>query len=101
MQIASVLMALFSVLVPTKMWFAPTQPLSVQVRSDQPVTLVLTGFDGKRIDSKGSTDVPAAGTVDIRELYPAVSNPGTYVLFATPKGGALADFVGTPVVIQV
>src|SRR5947209_17893936 len=102
MQAVSVLMAMFSVLVPARLWFPPSQPLTVQVKSDQALQLILTGFDGKRVDPKGSIDVPTGGnpSIDIREMYPAVANAGTYVLFAVPKGGAPADFIGTPVVIE-
>ncbi|HSV14445.1 MAG TPA: peptidylprolyl isomerase, partial [Tepidisphaeraceae bacterium] len=72
-------------------------------KSDQALQLILTGFDGKRIDPSGSIDAPSGGdgTVDLRAMYPAVANPGTYVLFAVPKGGAPADFVGTPIVVSV
>ncbi len=101
-QLIPAIMAMFSVIFPAKLWFAPNQPLMVQVKSDQAVQLILTGFDGKRIDPKGSIDVSDGGaSVDVREMYPAVANAGTYVLFAVPKGKELADFVGTPVVIEV
>jgi peptidyl-prolyl cis-trans isomerase B (cyclophilin B) len=95
------MLALFSVLVPTKLWYAPNQPLNVQIKTEQPLSLILTGFDGKRIDPRGATDIAASTTVDIREMYPAVMNPGTYVLFAVPRGQGPADFVGTPVVVEV
>lgn len=107
MQIVPALLAMFSVLLPTKMWFAPTQPLTVQVKANSDISLIVTTFDGKRVDPKGSIEVPAGGpttqptTVDIRHMYPTLASPGTYLLFAVPKGGAPADFIGTPLVIEV
>ncbi len=100
MQIVPALMAMFSVLVPAKMWFAPDQPLMFQVKSDVARQLVITTFDGKRVDPKGPIDVPS-GPFDVRGMYPALANPGTYVLFAVPRNGGPADFVGTPVVLRV
>ena len=95
----SVLMSLFSVILPSKMWFSPSQPIKISVDSKTPTSLVLTKFDGSMV---GTKDAPAAGsTVDLRTLFPELGSPGTYVAFAVPKGKGLADFVGTPVVIEV
>ena len=94
------MMALFSAVVPTKMWFAPGQPVTVKV--DQATTLVMTTFDGKPVEAKGSADVAAGATADLAAVFPQIASPGTYVLFADPKGKtAPADFVGTPVVVEV
>jgi peptidyl-prolyl cis-trans isomerase B (cyclophilin B) len=101
MHIVSALLTIFSILVPTKQWYAPSQPLTIQVKSDAPLSLIATGFDGKRVDPKGATDIAGSATIDVREMYPAMANPGTYVLFAVPRNGSLADFVGTPVVVEV
>lgn len=100
--LVSLIMSLFSVILPTKMWFAPSQPIAVHVDSKSPTTLVLTKFDGSPVKASGSTDAPAGdATVDLRTIYPDLSSAGTYVLFAVPKGKAVGDFIGTPVVIEV
>jgi peptidyl-prolyl cis-trans isomerase B (cyclophilin B) len=100
--LVTLIMSLFSVILPTKMWFGPAQPLTVHVDSKAPVSFVLTKFDGTAIPAKGPTDAPGGdATVDLRTLFPELSAQGTYVLFAVPKGKGVGDFVGTPVVIEV
>lgn len=102
---ATLLSILFSVVVPQKMWFTPTQPLTI--KSDKDVTLELTDFTGKVIAAKGSADVAASQTADVKTIFPDTANPGTYILYALAKGatpsqsGAPRDFVGTPLVIEV
>ncbi len=98
--VLKVLMSLFSVAVPTKMWFAPGQPVTVKM--DQASTLVLTTFDGQKVPAGGPADVAAGATADLRAVFPALDTPGTYVLFADPQGKtAPADFAGTPIVVEV
>ncbi|MGD0461837.1 MAG: peptidylprolyl isomerase [Tepidisphaeraceae bacterium] len=98
---------LFSVLVPQKMWYAPSQPLNVTIQSDKDVTLELTDFTGKVIPAKAAADVSAKATADLKALFPDTANPGTYVLYAVAKGSAFSpagppkDFLGTPLVIEV
>jgi peptidyl-prolyl cis-trans isomerase B (cyclophilin B) len=96
---------LFSVLMPQKMWYAPAQPLNFTIKSDKDATLELTDFSGKVIAAKGSADVSAGQTVDVKSVFPDTANPGTFVLYAVPKGAATAgppkDFLGTPAVIEV
>ncbi len=98
---------LFSVLVPQKTWFAPSQPLNVAIQSDKDVTLELTDFMGRVIAAKGSANVAAKATVDLKTVFPDTANPGTYVLYALAKGSAFSpagpprDFLGTPLVIEV
>jgi cyclophilin family peptidyl-prolyl cis-trans isomerase len=100
--LVSLIMSLFSVLLPTKMWFSPTAPITFHVDSKTPTSLVLTKFDGTAVTAAGSTDAPSGdATVDLRAMYPDLNTAGTYVLFAVPKGKTTADFVGTPVVIEV
>ena len=95
-----VLMSLFSVVVPSKLWYAPGQPITVKV--DQASTLVLTTFDGKPVPAKGSADVAAGASVDLHAVFPVLDAPGTYVVYADPQGKASpADFVGTPIVVEV
>lgn len=101
MQLAPILAALFSVLVPTKVWFAPSQPDEFRNDAKEDVTLVLTDFAGKVLPPKGAADVEAGKTADAKAVFPELATAGTYVLFAVPKGKQLPDFEGTPVVIEV
>ena len=105
MGAVTVLMALFSVLVPSKMWYSPTQPIKVDNKSNQAITLMLTTFAGQRVEAKGSTEVGANASADVSALFPGLQLPGTYVLFAVPTSGGPGsgpgDFVGTPLVIRV
>src|SRR5215212_3915833 len=101
MQMVSGLMMFFSVLMPAKVWFAPTQPLMVNIKSDTAVMLVLTDMAGK------VSDVPAVEAapnkeIDLRAAFPKqLGTSGTYVVFAVPKGKAFPEFVGTPIVVEV
>ena len=61
---AALFAMLFSVLVPQKMWYNPTQPLTVANKSDKDVTLELTDFTGKVIDPKGSEIGRLEGSAD-------------------------------------
>jgi peptidyl-prolyl cis-trans isomerase B (cyclophilin B) len=95
-------------LKPAKLWFAPDQPLTVEVKGGgQESTLVLTDFAGKPRDAKGSADVAADKTVNLKDVFQEVSQPGTYVLYLVKKGAAKdlqgppGDFIGTPLVISV
>jgi len=100
-------MLLFSVLIPAKAWFAPDQALEVNVKADKEVTLVLTTFAGKAVEAKGEANVNGEKVVDVKTVFPALATPGTYLLYAVPKGSAPggaaggAEFVGTPLVIGV
>jgi peptidyl-prolyl cis-trans isomerase B (cyclophilin B) len=94
------LLAVFSVLVPTKIWFAPDQGLMVNVKADSDVALVLTDFDGKPI---GSPVPEAAGkTVDLKQVFPQTAQPGTYLVYAVKPGttSPTTDFLGTPLVVE-
>lgn len=94
------MLSLFSAVAPSKMWYAPKQPITLKV--DQATTLVMTTFDGKAIPAKGSADVAAGASVDLRSVFPVVDAPGTYLVYADPQGKtAPADFVGTPLVVEV
>jgi len=101
MQMVSAVAVLFSVLVPTKMWYAPGQPMTVQVKSTEPVVLRMTEFLGKSVEPDGSPEVQPDGQVDLKKLFPQCGRPGTYVLWAVPKDKPLSAFVGTPLVISV
>jgi peptidyl-prolyl cis-trans isomerase B (cyclophilin B) len=96
--LVSLIMSLFSVIVPTKMWYGPTQPITVRVDAKTPTSFVLTKFDGTAI---GTKDAPEGDTTaDLRTLFPELNSVGTYVLFAVPKGKTVDAFEGTPVVIE-
>jgi peptidyl-prolyl cis-trans isomerase B (cyclophilin B) len=101
MNLAPLFAALFSVLVPTKIWFAPSQPDEFRNDGKDDVTLVLTDFAGKALEAKGPADVAAGKTIDAKSVFPQLGTIGTYVLYAVPKGKALPDFEGTPVVVEV
>src|SRR6476660_3000504 len=80
MQVVSGLMMFFSVLMPAKVWFAPTQPVMVNIKSDAAVIK----------------------EVELRAACPKqVGASGTYVIWAVPKGKAFPEFVGTPLVVEV
>src|SRR5688500_15005030 len=100
MQLIAPLLTLFSILIPAKIWVAPNQPLNVPVKADSEIVLVLTDFGGKTLEPKGSAKVAAGQTVDVKQIFPQVSGAGTYLLYAT-MSGSVADFVGTPLVINV
>jgi cyclophilin family peptidyl-prolyl cis-trans isomerase len=105
MQAVATAVTLFSLLFPTKTWFAPDQPWTVQVRPAEghphDLTLVLTDFSGRVIESRGGNEISGEKTVDLKELFGPIATPGTYVLWAVPKGSTLPAFAGTPLVIEV
>ena len=92
---------LFSFLVPSKTWFAPGQAVDIAVEAQTPVRLVMLDFGGKLLEANAAAQVvDKAKTVDIKEVFPQVAAPGTYVLFAVPQDKTLEQFVGTPLVFQ-
>jgi peptidyl-prolyl cis-trans isomerase B (cyclophilin B) len=94
-------MLFVSVLFPQKGWFMPDQPINIHVKPPGEVTLFLTDFAGKAIETKGSTVVKSEQTVDLKQLFPPITTTGTYLLYAVPKGKPNKEFVGTPLVIGV
>ena len=72
-------------LSPTKSWFAPSQPLNVEVKPGGPATLVLTDFHGRVMDANKSTDVAGDSTVNLNDLFVALQTPNTYVLYLVKK----------------
>src|SRR4051812_41744135 len=93
---------LVSVLTPSKTWFAPDQPLTVNIKAEGDAHLVLTNFTGGKVDPKGSADVSGETSKDLRQIFPeALAQPGAYLLYVVPKGKELPDFEGTPLVISV
>ena len=102
--VASIL-SLASVLVPTKGWYAPGQPILVNVKGAGETTLFLTDFAGKSFEAQGGPKnaiVNGEQQVDVRDIFPILTTPGTYLLYALPQESrSLRDFAGTPLVIGV
>ena len=98
---AAALFSLISVITPSRVWYPPTQPMTVNVKSEGDASLVLTDFDGKQIAAKGSAEFSKQKSVDLLALWPQLATPGTYILYEVPKGKPLAQFEGTPMVIEV
>jgi cyclophilin family peptidyl-prolyl cis-trans isomerase len=102
MQVLAPALVLFSVLVPSKVWFAANQPLNVKVHAAAEVSLLLTEFTGRPIESEASPAVQGGQTVDVYQPFPAARQPGTYILYAVPKeASSIKDFAGTPLVVSV
>src|SRR4051812_8266934 len=100
---AATVVTLFSILFPAKTWFAPDQALNVLVRApdQQTIVLALTDFTGKPIEAVQPVEITGEQTVDLKKIFQPILTPTTYVLWAVPKGKAIQDFVGTPLVIGV
>jgi len=99
--LVSAILSLVSILTPTRTWYPPASPLTVDVKMDGDATLVLTDFDGKPIPPSASADFSGQKTIDLKTLWPSLSAAGTYVLFVQPKGKPLGQFDGTPLVIEI
>jgi peptidyl-prolyl cis-trans isomerase B (cyclophilin B) len=91
----------FMLLTPTRTWYPPNGPLTVNVSAKEDSKLVLTDFAGTPIDASGSTEVQGDKTVDLKALFPKITGGGTYVLYEVPKDKPTSNFVGTPLVIEV
>ncbi|HEV2295378.1 MAG TPA: peptidylprolyl isomerase [Tepidisphaeraceae bacterium] len=106
--VASIL-SLASVLVPSKGWYKPGEPIIVNVQGAADAgetTLLLTDFAGKSFEAQGGAEnaiVPAGDQqVDVRKIFPILATPGTYLLYALPQASkSIPDFAGTPLVIGV
>lgn len=84
-------------LTPAHTWYPPTGPMEATTGAIDG-KLVLTDFAGAPL---GSADVTGGKTVDLRALFPQLAKAGTYVAFSVPKDKPLAEFSGTPLVIEV
>jgi peptidyl-prolyl cis-trans isomerase B (cyclophilin B) len=91
----------FAVLVPVKRWFAPSQPDEIRNEFDRDVTLGLTHFDGTPVEARVTPALGAGQMVDLKTVFPQVTHVGTYLLTASLKGAAPADFLGTPLILEV
>src|SRR5438270_13840179 len=101
MHVIAALMAIVSALIPTRTWYPPSQPLTVEVKAEGECRLVMTDFNGTTFEAKTPADVSGDKTVDLRGIYDEASRPGTYILYVVPKGKATEQFSGTPLVIEV
>jgi cyclophilin family peptidyl-prolyl cis-trans isomerase len=103
----TLLSLMFSILIPQRSWYPPSAPLMFSVKADKDAVLELTDFSGKVLAPGGSASVKAGEAVDVKNIFPEAAAPGTYVLYALPdasaasKSGPPANFLGTPVVIEV
>ncbi len=99
------ILSLFAVLVPARLWVPAGEAVTIKSQADSPVTLVLTDFAGRRIDAKSADTLAAGSSTDLRQVFPDISQPGVFVLFAYPPGqnplAREARFLGTPVVVSV
>jgi cyclophilin family peptidyl-prolyl cis-trans isomerase len=95
------LLTLFSILVPAKTWFAPSQAVDVKNDSPTPIVMMLTTFTGQTVEAKGEAKIVPGASSDAKGVFPQLSTPGTYVLYAVPEGKTVAEFVGTPLVVGV
>src|SRR5437773_1331907 len=96
-------MVLVSVLVPSKGWYTPTEPINITIKPPPgvEVTLVLTDFTNRAIESKSPIVTSVEKTVDMRPLLPEGVTGGTFVLYAVPKDAARKDFAGTPLIVEL
>lgn len=102
MQLAAGAVVLFSILFPSKMWYAPDQAIMVQLRgAPADTTLVLIDAQGKLIDPEVPLEFTADRSIDITVPWRSFRSPGTYVLLAVPTGKHRSAFIGTPLVIDV
>jgi peptidyl-prolyl cis-trans isomerase B (cyclophilin B) len=99
--ITPVMMMFFSVLLPARMDYAPTQPIDITVSAKRQVMLLLTDFSGKTLGVTPAQAFNAEQSFDLRDPFPILNTPGTYILYALPPGQKLTHFVGTPLVVDV
>lgn len=92
----------FSILFPSKQWYAPDQALMITMR-DAPAdtSLVLIDAQGKQLEADGPMEFAADHSIDISRTWRALRNPGTYYLLAVPQGKHRSQFIGTPLVVDV
>ena len=97
------LVALVSaVLTPQRTWVPPEQPINVEVKGDGELAVALTEFNGRWLEATQSPDVESGKTIDVRQVFPQLNTPGTYVLYVVKRGSRdVKSFQGTPLVIGV
>ena len=70
MDVITATMVLFSILVPTKTWYAPNQPMTVQIKTVGEATLAMRDFYGKRIEPAADVAIKEGQNVDLRVVFP-------------------------------
>jgi cyclophilin family peptidyl-prolyl cis-trans isomerase len=96
------LVMMMSALTPTRVWYAPDQPILIDVKAGREVSLVLTELSGKMVESKGATKVADGKQVDLRQLFPLMNSAtGAYILYAVLPDEDESKFIGTPLVLTV
>ena len=96
----SALLLLVSVLSPARTWFAPNEPVLVNVNPGTPARLVLMDFNGSALPPSESVEVSEQKSIDVAKLYPQFANGGYGVLFLVPMGKKPSEFIGTPLVLE-
>ena len=79
MQAIGSVLLMFSILFPSKTWYAPDQALNVQVKgAGGDVTIVLLDFMGKVIESDVTkVEVRGDRTIDLKQYWgPQPNTPG-------------------------
>lgn len=101
MHVFAALLAVASAIVPAHTWYPPSQPLTVNVKTDGESTLVMTDFSGTALEAKSPAEVNGEKSIDLKNIFVEASRPGTYLLYVVPKGKTNDQFSGTPLVIEV
>src|SRR5258708_8432627 len=101
MHLLAALLAVASAIVPARTWYPPSEPLTLNIKTEGDSTLVLTDFNGTKFDPKTPAEVSGDKSVNLKEMFAEASRPGTYVLYVVPKGKDVQQFTGTPLVIEV
>jgi len=99
-QFAVAIVALFSVLMASKSWYRPDEPILVTNIHEKTVEISLTDFVGRRQQAQASVKINSGEQVDLLKFY-APLRVGTYVLTASEVGAVPGTFVGTPLVISL
>jgi peptidyl-prolyl cis-trans isomerase B (cyclophilin B) len=94
-------MMLLSLLVPTRTWFPPSQPVTVKVTPHGAISLLLTDFLGNIQEPVADPNISTEKIVDVEALFPAIKQTGTYILYTVPPGRTRFASEGTPLVISV
>lgn len=88
------------VMVPTRGYYAPGQPITVRVNHTGPVDLVMRDFIGRSSSSRAVNIQP--GEVDLNIHFANAFREGnTYTLLAMEPGADATRFIGTPLVVSV
>src|SRR5262245_15882023 len=101
MQPITPILVLYSVLFPARLWYPPDQPITINIKSEVGISLLMTDFLGKVIEPAAPAQSEGTGSLDLRQFFPQLTVPGVYLLYAAPRGKDIASFIGTPLVIDI